>query len=96
MKAVTMPSRDGFYRLQWLVTIMFLRVPKLAVTNFLMANAFAPPKCHSRARHLTGTKSLRNNVVTNNNKLFMAGGDGSEDEWVKGKIRFFADMYHFF
>ncbi|KAL7484768.1 hypothetical protein ACHAW6_010392 [Cyclotella cf. meneghiniana] len=86
MKAATMPSRDGFYRLQWLVTIMFLRVPKLAVTNFPVANAFAPPKCHSRARHLPGTKFLRNNVVINNNRLFMAGGDGSEDEWVKALL----------
>jgi hypothetical protein len=95
MKDGTMPSRGGFYRLQWLVTMMFLRVLKVSMTNFPIVNAFAPPKCHSRFRRLTVKKSSRNNVVINSNKLFMAGGDGSEDEWVKGKMQFWAESAYF-
>jgi hypothetical protein len=56
---------------QWLATMIYLQMLQQMI-NSSSVHAFAPPQCQSRA--------LRSN------ELFMSSGDGSDTEWVKGKL----------
>ena len=88
-----MPSQGRISCRQLLVTMMSVRVLILTMMNSWIVNAFAPPTHHSRGTRSTGKKILiMNNAVINNSKLCMAGGDGSEDEWVKGKMQLLTEI----